>query len=204
MRSVLQALSPVFAIVDGWRSTIAQRGPRICNPDNGCCNRFANSCHYVFFVAPIVWLPSVFTGQKLRTLGADQMDSFGKRRHDPVGLSVGTGDARGSQDATQNVWSGQHRRSIQTSKEEQGVTHLRETFRVRVWVPSVDCVPCGIYPRNRGEGGGGFSSGREFFFERCVVLSHNLLADALSNVQMMVLFEVSPCSVSCSRVTSLF
>lgn len=49
------------------------------------------------------------------------MDSLGKRRHDAVGLSVGTGDARGNQNAEQNVWSGQHRCGIQTSKEEHGV-----------------------------------------------------------------------------------
>lgn len=47
-----------------------------------------------------------FLGQKLRALRTDEVDTFGKRRHNAVGLGVGTRNSLGHQDATQNVWSG--------------------------------------------------------------------------------------------------
>ncbi len=59
-----------------------------------------------------------FAGQELRTFGPDQVDPFGKRRHNAMGLGVGTRVSRGNQDATQDVWSGEHRRGFQTPKEE--------------------------------------------------------------------------------------
>lgn len=71
----------------------------------------------ILFVT-VAWCPFLL-GQELRALGTDQVDSFGKRRHNTVGLRVGTRNALGHQDATQNVWSGEHRRSVQTSKEER-------------------------------------------------------------------------------------
>lgn len=57
-------------------------------------------------------------GQELRTFGPDQVDPFGKRRHNAVGLCVGTRVSRGNQDAKQDVGSGEHRRGFQAPKEK--------------------------------------------------------------------------------------
>lgn len=96
--------------------------------------------------------PLSYVGQKLWTLGADEMDPFGKRRHHAVGLSVGAGDARGSQDAKQNVWRGQHRCSVQTSEEEHGVmVHLWKT-------PGLTSVDCSLWCLPAQSGGSSLAS----------------------------------------------
>lgn len=59
------------------------------------------------------------SGQKLRAVRADQVDSLGQRRHHAVGLGVGARNARGDENAAQNVRGWEYRRRLQASKEEE-------------------------------------------------------------------------------------